>query len=62
MALTVASACPWPKQAVRAVCSAAFDASAAIVQCLSLLFAIMRVSNKTVKRLLGKRVPEKMMR
>lgn len=37
-------------------------AQPAISQCLSLLFSNLRVSNKTVMRLLGDRIPEKMMR
>jgi hypothetical protein len=58
MALTSASVCSWPE---RAVYSAAFGFTGA-AQCLSLLFSNVRVSNRTVKRLLGKKIPEKMMR
>ena len=53
-----ASVCSWPE---RAVYGAAFGFTGA-AQCLSLLFSNVRVSNRTVKRLLGKKIPEKMMR
>lgn len=38
----------WPKRAVQAMCSTAFGFTGA-VQCLSLLFSNVRVSNRTVK-------------